>query len=375
LVKNIWNDTTVFQGEVNRLTTGAKTTEEKIKAIYYWVQDNIKYIAFEDGLAGFKPTPAHEVYTNRYGDCKGMANLTAAMLKSAGFDSRLTWIGTNHLPYSYDIPSLAVDNHMICTVFADGKEYILDATVKFSALGSNGEHIQGKQMLIENGNAFLIKKVPVSDYNANLVSRSEKLRIDGNTLNGSGQISFNGRSKVQIMYMNDYGRIDDRTKLYNNLAVSDYLNTDVVTLNQLPPMDREKPLELKYSYILNNKLSAYDKEVYIDLDWDKYLVDAKIEDDRRTDFYFERKVRRTTTKNLVIPPDYKVAHLPAGMSRKNAEFTFKVSYTIVGNEVVYSNEIIVNEGLVRKKSFKEWNECIQELKDIYNDQVVITKLN
>ncbi|MDB6057604.1 MAG: transglutaminase protein, partial [Verrucomicrobiales bacterium] len=39
--------------------TAAKTTDiEKIKAIYYWVQDNIRYIAYEDGYSGYIPAPA-----------------------------------------------------------------------------------------------------------------------------------------------------------------------------------------------------------------------------------------------------------------------------------------------------------------------------
>jgi hypothetical protein len=28
---------------------------DKVKAIFYWVQNNIRYIAFEDGIAGFLP--------------------------------------------------------------------------------------------------------------------------------------------------------------------------------------------------------------------------------------------------------------------------------------------------------------------------------
>src|SRR5690606_29442469 len=112
------------KADVLKLTESAKTSEEKIKSIYYWVQDNIKYIAFEDGISGFRPDAAQNVLVNRYGDCKGMANLTKEMLKVAGFDARLAWIGTNRIPYTYELPSLAVDNHMICVVYAEGREFI-----------------------------------------------------------------------------------------------------------------------------------------------------------------------------------------------------------------------------------------------------------
>lgn len=40
---------------VDSLVAGKTTETEKAKSIYKWVQRNIKYIAFEDGLEGFKP--------------------------------------------------------------------------------------------------------------------------------------------------------------------------------------------------------------------------------------------------------------------------------------------------------------------------------
>jgi transglutaminase-like putative cysteine protease len=133
------DDTSVLKNKVTELTSKAKTDEEKIKNIYYWVQDNIRYIAFEDGIAGFKPDESNNVFEKRYGDCKGMANLSKQMLKLAGFDARLTWIGTKHIRYDYTTPSLAVDNHMICTLFHNGKTYYIDGTEKYNSLGEDAE--------------------------------------------------------------------------------------------------------------------------------------------------------------------------------------------------------------------------------------------
>ena len=72
LVDLMKDDTSVMKNKVAELTSTAKTDEEKIKNIYYWVQDNIRYIAFEDGIAGFKPDESNHVFENRYGDCKGV---------------------------------------------------------------------------------------------------------------------------------------------------------------------------------------------------------------------------------------------------------------------------------------------------------------
>src|SRR6185295_4790856 len=123
----------------------------KIKSIYYWVQDNIRYIAFESGIAGFQPANADQVYKNKYGDCKGMANLLAAMLKIGGYDSRLTWIGTKDIPYDYSIPSLCINNHMICSVMLKDSLYFLDGTETYISMGDYADRIQGRPAMIQNG--------------------------------------------------------------------------------------------------------------------------------------------------------------------------------------------------------------------------------
>ena len=78
---------------------GCRTDMEKIRNTYAWVQQNIRYIAFEAGILGHKPDTPAEVLRKRYGDCKGMAILLRTLLKAQGFDARLTDIGTVDIPY------------------------------------------------------------------------------------------------------------------------------------------------------------------------------------------------------------------------------------------------------------------------------------
>lgn len=63
LVKELVEDPNPYKPIVQQLIKDAKTDEEKIMSIYYWVQDNIRYLAFEDGIAGFKPELSQNVFT------------------------------------------------------------------------------------------------------------------------------------------------------------------------------------------------------------------------------------------------------------------------------------------------------------------------
>jgi len=87
LVKEVQDKPETLQAKVDELTSGKSTDKEKIESIFYWVQDNIRYIAFEYGISGFRPEECQAVFNNKYGDCKGMANLTKQMLVLAGYDA------------------------------------------------------------------------------------------------------------------------------------------------------------------------------------------------------------------------------------------------------------------------------------------------
>ena len=182
---------------------------EKIESIFYWVQDNIRYIAFENGIMGFKPDAAQNVLNKKYGDCKGKANLLKEMLKLAGYDARLTWIGTSDLPYDYSLPSLAVDNHMICTVILNGKRYFLDGTEDYIAFNDYAQRIQGKQVLIEDGDNYIIDKIPDFPADRNRVKTITKMNIEEGTIKGNTAVEYNGESKIllqRVCYIHPYGK-------------------------------------------------------------------------------------------------------------------------------------------------------------------------
>ena len=148
------NEKEKLTAQLSKITAGKTTDVDKIKAIYYWVQDNVRYIAYEDGYSGYIPSSAQDVLAKKYGDCKGMANLLTEMMKLSGYDAHFTWIGTRHIPYPQSTPALCVNNHAICTLNYGGKSYYLDGTESYVPFGENAFRIQGKEVMIANGDKF-----------------------------------------------------------------------------------------------------------------------------------------------------------------------------------------------------------------------------
>ncbi|HMP94600.1 MAG TPA: DUF3857 domain-containing protein, partial [Phnomibacter sp.] len=153
------------------LTRGINQPLDKAARIYHWVQTHIRYVAFENGLEGFRPRQAAEVCSKRYGDCKDMSSIITKMLRMAGIEAYYTWIGTRDLPFAYeDVPLPIVDNHMISTARINNQWYFLDGTAPFATLTHTPYHIQGKEALVAKGpDAYEILTVPVTPYSGNVL--------------------------------------------------------------------------------------------------------------------------------------------------------------------------------------------------------------
>ncbi len=373
LVDGMKDDPEPLKEKVAELTAKAETDIDKLKAIYYWVQDNVRYIAFEDGIAGFQPEACQSVFQNKYGDCKGMANLTKNMLQLAGFDARLTWIGTKRIAYDYSLPSLVVDNHMICSVFLDGQQYFLDPTEKYNAFTDYAERIQGKEALIEDGENFILAKVPMMTIDNNVERIYRQLNISGETLTGNAEHTFNGESKTDLLYtvnQMETDRLEDALKTYitqddKNLRISNMETSDINNRDQL--------FRIAYDFQQDHAISSFGDELYLDVDYYKEFEQFKFEEERKTDYLVNHKIKLEVETEITLPEGYEVSYLPEGLAEKHDDFSFTVDFKAADKKIIYQKVITLDKAVIRKKDFNYWNDCIKKLGEIYQEQIVLER--
>ena len=148
-----------IKARVSQLTEGVTTEKEKLRRIYDWVRDHIRYIAVSIGIGGFQPHPAEEILNNRYGDCKDMTTLLCAMVREADINAYEVLISTrqNGMPDT-TLPSQLVFNHAIayCPTVGDSGIW-MDATAKGCPFGQLPWYDQGLPVLVvgDGGKASL----------------------------------------------------------------------------------------------------------------------------------------------------------------------------------------------------------------------------
>lgn len=126
--------------------------EEKIKLIYDYITENIRYSSVSFRQSGLVPQKARDVLVNRIGDCKDTATLCIAMLKEAGIDADYVLVNTRDEGLNQKaLPSISF-NHCIAAVETQKGPLYLDLTANNFPLGAVPEmDMQSFSLLIKNG--------------------------------------------------------------------------------------------------------------------------------------------------------------------------------------------------------------------------------
>jgi len=176
------------------ITSEVDTDEEKLRRLYNWVRDRVRYIAVEIGIGGYQPHPAKEVLKKRYGDCKDMVTLLASMARAVGIEAYTVLVSThqNGVPDT-TLPSPYQFNHAITFSPDVGENGIwMDATAKGCPYDRLPWYDQGLPVLQVRGNGeSQLLRTPETPIDSNKTVIEWTARLDT-----SGGAMITGHEKV-----------------------------------------------------------------------------------------------------------------------------------------------------------------------------------
>lgn len=375
--KSLINDPILSSDVINlaqELSGNQISDSAKVASIYYWVQSNIRYIAFEDGIAALKPESPNSVFLRKYGDCKGMANLTKALLKNAGFDARLCWIGTDHVCYTRDIPSALVDNHMICAVKMNGQFVFLDPTVKNIAFGEIHEGIQGKSAIVEDGENYLIIQVPeiLPEYNS--IQVNNEISLNGDKMLIDGSILLGGMQKYSFQYFLENLQSPDKKKMVRYFITQADNNYSLSRFEHTPVNSLAEKFVISYTMGLDNNVIDLGDELLIRLDLYTEQTNSTIDSTRSYPYSFGFRRQNKQRTILKIPEGFVAKMIPEPIMIDVGNFKIVANYELTDSTITYCKEILIREKILEKEDFREWNRAIQKLNAFYDNMLILSKL-
>lgn len=255
---------------VTQLVARVDQPETRIRRIFTWVSQNIRYmgITTEDEAPGYEPHDVAKTFANRHGVCRDKAALLVAMLRLAGFEAYpvLIHAGAKLDP---DVP-MTFFNHAIVAVAEPGGEYKLMDPTDENARALLPSYLGNRSYLVAHPRGEKLRVSPVSPAEDNLLRVSSQGRLDetGNLFLETEMV-FEGIN--DNLYRGHFSRLprEKRRQFFDRLVKARLAGAELVSFELMPAdlRDTDQPLSVRFESLARGYLSQGSDRVVLDLPW------------------------------------------------------------------------------------------------------------
>ena len=352
--------------QVDKLTEGATTTIEKIRALAAYAQREVRYVAIEIGIGGYQPHSAKDVFSNGYGDCKDKATVLSTMLSAIGLDSYYVLIHSDRGVVAPQFPSMLNFNHVILAIQLPddvittnlyaiqehetlGRLLYFDPTSTLTSLGYLPSYLQASHGLLVTERGGELLRMPILPPVTNRLLRRADLKLsEEGTLSGDveevrwGAPAFSRRSA----FLN---RTDlDKSKVIENF-LSGFLGGFQMTSGKVMNLEQyDENLVLQFSFVA----PKFAKKVGSLMLLRPRVVGQKGDDileddeDRVHPVGFDYPTLQTDRFTIELPAGFIVDELPPPVDVDFGFASYSSKVEIEGNSLVYVRTYEVRDVLI-----------------------------
>ena len=347
--------------KVNALIKGQKDAEGKIRAIYNYCAQEIRYVGVEYGQAGYQPHSAAEIFKNKYGDCKDKAILFIAMLKAAGIEGYPVLIGTRGTPATQeDFPAVNF-NHCIAAVELDGKTLFLDITAEVCSFGDLPRDDQDRRVLVFKKDKYELPVIPLLGAEKNVIRYTTAMKLaPDETVRAQREVQASGELDQAQRYWLRYTPPNLIEQALKEKVQSMVTSGNLIRYNYENTQDLNSPIKLSYEFEGRNFLSrAGSARIIPQL---TKIDTSQVAKDTRT-YPLELGQPNINESQLIIklPGNLKVKYLPETLDVKSQWLDYSVGYKLKDQAL----EITQRQALKKREvSLSEYPLFKQFLEDL-----------
>lgn len=349
--------------KIKQLTDGLSTPEEKIKAIYEYMQNKTRYVSIQLGIGGFQPFEASVVDETGYGDCKALSNYMVSMLELVGIKSNYVLImaGENAAPMNTGFTRSQFNHAVVCVPMARDTVW-LECTSQTNPYGYMGRFTGNRKALaITDGGASVVS-TPVYNEFTNTQSRtaSVALSVDGNAI-AHVVTTYSGQQ-----YENDYlhtvlGDQYDKQKewVQDNTDIPSF---DIKSFAMENVKEKIPSAIVSLDLILNRNASVSGKRMFLtpNLMNRSTYIPEKVET-RKTNVIRRMGYTDYDTIRYQVPESIYPEFLPKAIHLESRFGTYDASFTLDEKGLTYIRKIVIKQG---EQPASSYNELIDFYKSI-----------
>lgn len=363
------------KSEIDRLISGIEDERERVKMLYKYMQDQVRYVSIQLGLGGWEPYPADFVYQNKYGDCKALVNFMHAILEYAGIEAQPALIrnGIQSPEVVADFPSNQFNHVVLRVTLENGEIMWLECTSKYIKPGRIGAGNEGKNALLVTSSGGEIIRTEVSEADENVAVRVTEVKLQAG---GSAKLNSNLQNK---------GAMDDdllhqlkplsQKKREEWLVKSFSLNDFSLQSYQFFGLD-EDHVETGYHTELEVRdfASATSKRLFVPVNklnqWKVYIPD---EEYRSTSLQLPYKFSEVDSTVFKLPEGYIIEALPESMQIENRFGKFSLAVSEGKGKVMMKRELVIGQQEIEKSEYENFKSFFTTVNKADQAQFVIVQ--
>jgi transglutaminase-like putative cysteine protease len=358
--------------KIREITKDLKTTEEKTRVLYNYLQSKTRYVSIQLGIGGWQPFDATTVDQTGYGDCKALSNYMVAMLREAGVKGYYTTImaGENKPDVLADFPS-DQSNHIIVAVPNSRDTIWLECTSQTNPFGYLGLFTGDRKalMITEDGG----KLVHTIRYTAaqNLKARSAVVDVT-RTGDAKAQVRTNYSG---LQYEN--GGLDfvvnsqhDEQKKWIQKYTS-IPNFDVTSFTMTDKKEKIPSATVKVDLDLRRFATVSGKRIFVTPNlMNRWTYIPEKLDTRRNPVVTRLAYTDIDTIRYRLPEGIYPEFMPQPIKITSRFGEYEATFTLDQDNLIYIRKLKMNKGEFPAESYNELVEFYRNLNKADNTKMV-----
>ncbi len=246
-----------MEAKARELVEGCTNTAEKIRAIFNFVSQEIRYmgITTEEEAPGYEPHDVRTTFDNRYGVCRDKAALLAAMLRLVDVEAFPVIIMAG--PKKDEEVPQAFFNHAVTAALGDGGEYILMDSTDENTKDIFPSYLQNMSYIVARPGGDTLRTSPIIPAGENLLQIDSTASLDATgKLDAQSTLRFEGINDT--VYRGYFSKIkpEERRRFFEGHLKKGMPTAELRSLSILPEelRDTTEPLVVKLAYTAENLL-------------------------------------------------------------------------------------------------------------------------
>ncbi|MBL7850472.1 MAG: DUF3857 domain-containing transglutaminase family protein [Cyclobacteriaceae bacterium] len=348
--------------QIEELTHGL-TEEQKIQAVYEYMQSKTRYVSIQIGIGGFQPFEANVVDQTGYGDCKALSNYTVALLRAAGVKANYVLIraGRNAPPLEPDFPSTQF-NHAVVAVPRQRDTLWLECTSQTNPFGYMGTFTGDRTALMITDTGAKVVYTPKYPDDLNVQSRTADLFVDE-----KGNAKANARTTYRgLQYENDglhfilNNQYDEQKKWIERTTKIPSFDLNKFNVTQTKALIPSATVTLDLT--LRNYVSMTGKRMFLNpnLMNRSTLIPEKVEA-RKSPVRIQTGFVDVDTIHIHLPENLYPEFVPESTRIKSRFGEYETSYRLDQGRLTYYRRLKVVKGEYGPDSYAELTDFFKRI--------------